>query len=89
MSETKAVVIGGCCDGTLCTADIPYREGRRTKRNSVFGFTDPNEPVEIERSHYRLEYLRSGERRFPVYIEIHMAHDEAVERILGRYVRPN
>ena len=85
MNENEAVMIGGVCDGGTCVAEAPYRVGQRVKNDCFFHICNADDEVQFERSHYRLEWFRSGSRRFPLYIENSLSHEDAMERLITRY----
>jgi hypothetical protein len=83
-----AVLIGGCGDGhrkAVYDPPLPYIEVATPERIGLMDLRAANEPVTVSRDSYRLEWLRCGARRFPLYIVRHMSMETAVERLLDRY----
>lgn len=86
MNDNEALVIGGVCDGTVFPADVPYRVGVNTMTQPLAEIMDPSAIVPTPpRSHYRLEWIRSGERKFGLYIEMNMSHEQAMGCLIERY----
>jgi hypothetical protein len=84
---TVALVIGGIGDGmrhavlgnNLRIAKPVWNWRSRPTEDAV------NRPEPLDVDDYRLEWFRSGQRRFAMYIVNHMSHEIAVERLFLCY----
>lgn len=85
--SVEALVIGGCADGKR----VEVMEGQRRMVMSVFPRPCrgpswlPADPVTFDSDNYRLEWIRSGERKFAMFIVDTMSHEEAMERLILGY----
>jgi hypothetical protein len=84
--ETVALVIGGAGDGmrhavlgSNLTIAKPVWNWRAMPSEAV------NQPEPLDLDEYRLEWLRTGQRRFAMYVVNHMSHEIAVERLFLQY----
>jgi hypothetical protein len=84
---TVALVIGGVGDGVRHAVQGNNLVMSSLKRDIPFGPVEAaaGMPVEFHRDYYRLEWFRSGQRRFAMYVINHMSHEEAVERLFAGY----
>ena len=90
MSETvRAVVIGGAGDGrhivTLGQQTLELMEAESLPPLGAYEDSNFAETVEAKRHRYRLEVIRSGSRRFALYVLDGISHEDAMQMLIDGY----
>jgi hypothetical protein len=84
----NALVIGGAGDGQRIIArgeTLEVMEQADLRIITLEEVADLSEPVPIKRDRYRLEWIRSGSRKFALYVIDGMSHEDAMECLISGY----
>lgn len=86
--NVRAVVIGGAGDGQhIVTLGQPTLELMEQEDFPpiALGQTNDLSEASVKRHRYHLEWIRSGSRKFALYVIDGMSHEDAMERLVLGY----